>query len=85
MHSKQSSGQIGGKPSDSKNRVVINPIYRATDPLQAASRPPYNRSNTGLESLGDGGSSTYGETGVHSSVISHHETKRRVKGEPVII
>lgn len=33
----------------------------------------------------DDHSSTFGETGVHSSVISHTETKRRKHGEPVII
>ena len=38
--------------------------------------------------MGSKGGSSFGHdqmTGVHSSVISHHEQKRRRRGEPVII
>lgn len=45
--------------------------------------PNYHRQRTNVKT--DDNSSTFGETGVYSSVISHHEVKRREKGQPVII
>ena len=73
-----------------KNKVAITPIYRATDPLGHLARSPSHsiRNNDHDDQrlfTGTRDGSSFGETGVHSSVISHTESKRRKRGEPVII